>query len=71
MKRILRTRLRHQAIVTLKNGEAFRGVFYEHDAQAVVLRNAQQLDPRSDGGYITADGEIVLLTCDIAYFQFV
>ena len=71
MKRILKARLRHTAVVSLKNGEAFRGVLFEQDSQALVLRNAQQLDPRSDAGYITADGEIIILVADVAYMQFI
>lgn len=70
MKRVLKARLVRRVLVTCKNGEAFRGVFFEGDGEAIVLRNAEQADPRGDRQFIMADGEIVILTADIAYFQF-
>ena len=57
-------------LVSTKAGDAFRGVFFEGDSEAIVLRNAEQADPRGDRQFITADGEIVILTADIAFFQF-
>lgn len=70
MKRVLKSRLRHQVLVSTKSGGAFRGVFFEGDAQVIVLRQAAQIDPGSEAKYITADGEIVILLADVAYFQF-
>lgn len=69
MKRIIRNRLRRQVLVTTKNGDAFRGVFFDADSQAVVLRNAELADPRSDKQFIAAGGEVVILVADIAYLQ--
>lgn len=69
--RVLKARLRKSVVVYLKNSEAFSGVLFEYDRQALVLRNAAQLDPHSDAGKITADGEIVVLWTDVNYLQFV
>lgn len=67
---ILRDRLVRQVLVTLKTGDAFRGVFYQRDGEAIVLRNAELADPRSDKQFIAAGGEVVILVADIAYLQF-
>jgi small nuclear ribonucleoprotein (snRNP)-like protein len=71
VKRILRNRLRRQVLISTKSGATFRGVFFESDSQAVVLRAAAELDPRSDAKTIPADGEIVILVAEISYMQFV
>jgi small nuclear ribonucleoprotein (snRNP)-like protein len=70
LKRILRTRVRRQVLVTTKSGDTFRGVFFEHDSEAVVLRNAELADPRSDRKFIAANGEVVILVAEVAYLQF-
>lgn len=70
MKHILKQRLRRNVLVTLKSGDAFRGVLFERDSEALVLRNAALADPRSDNQFITASGEILCLWADVAYMQF-
>ncbi len=69
--RVLRSRLRQNVLVTCKSHDAFQGVFYEGDNQAIVLTSASQVDPQSEQKYIPANGEIVILVADIAYIQFV
>lgn len=63
---IIRRRLRERLVVTLKTGEAFDGVLFEADRGAWVLRNASAL-----GGTkaVPVDGEVLILTSDIAYAQ--
>lgn len=70
MKRILKQRVRRQVLLTLKTGDAFKGIFYEGDSQAVVLRSAELADPRSDIQWVAAGGEVVVLVADVAYMQF-
>lgn len=65
--RILRNRLNRRALVTLKTSEAFSGVLYEVDAQALVLREAESIDGTRTN--IAVDGEIVILRADVAYVQ--
>ena len=67
---MLRARLRRRVIVSTKAGDAFRGVFFEADREAIVLRSAEAADPRGDKQWITADGEVVILVADVAYLQF-
>ena len=64
------SRRRRAAIVTLKTGEAFRGVTASLDARAVVLRQAVAVGagPRSED--VTVDGEVLVLIQDVAYVQF-
>lgn len=58
----------HQAvIVTLKSGDGYRGVLFESDRYAMVLRNAEALNP--DGTRVMVDGEFIVLRADIAYLQ--
>lgn len=71
MKRVLKARLRRQVIVTCKTGDAFQGVFFEGDTEAIVLRSAAQIDPHAEAKFIPANGEVVILMADVAYFQFV
>lgn len=65
---ILRSRIRRRAIVSLKGGEAFAGVLWQWDRQALVLRNAAHVaDPQRP---VPVDGEVVVLAQDVAYVQF-
>lgn len=67
MRRVLRHRVRQVAIVTLKTGVAFRGVLYDHDDQALALRNVEALTP---GGVPTVvDGELLVLLADVLFLQ--
>lgn len=66
MRRVLRDRLRKTALVTLFDEQTFRGVLWESDREALVLRNAELL---TDGGSVAVDGEVVLLMAEISYIQ--
>lgn len=67
--RVMRTRLRRTAIVTLKGGSSFRGVLFEWDRECVVLRNAEALDVGQKRETVSVDGEIVLLRGDVEFVQ--
>lgn len=71
MNRVLRNRIRQTVIVTLKpaaGGGSFKGVLFDADREALVLRGAEVL-----GGRDTApvDGELVVLMADVQYLQMV
>lgn len=66
---LLASRARRQVIVTLKTGEAFSGLLYAADRDAVVLRDTTALSFGHDGGHLPVEGEAVLLRSDIAYMQ--
>lgn len=61
------SRVRRRCVVTMKDGEWFSGVLAEQDARALVLREAETA---GEGKTVTADGEVLLLTADVAYIQF-
>lgn len=67
MKRLIRNRLRHRVVVTLKSGAAFEGVLYEADSEALVLREAKQVNETR--GPVPVDGELVLFRADVDYLQ--
>lgn len=69
MKRLIRQRLRHRVIVTLKDASAFAGILYAADPEAVVLREASQLDAGPKREPVGVDGELLLLRGDILYVQ--
>lgn len=69
MKRVIRQRLRRRAVVNLHDGTAFSGVLFEVDAEAIVLRNAEQLGAGEKGTNVVADGEILILRDEVAYIQ--
>jgi hypothetical protein len=69
MNRILRSRVRQTVIVTLKTGASFRGVLYDADREALVLRGTQVLGGRE--GAAPVDGELVVLVADVDYLQVV
>lgn len=64
---ILRDRVRSVVVVTLKTGEAYRGVLWDADHHALVLRNAHAL--AHGGERIVVDGELLVLRTDVAYMQ--
>jgi len=67
---VLRHRLLKNVIVTLKSGESFQGALWDRDRRAWVLRNAEQLTVVDSRPTATAvDGEVVILTENIAYAQ--
>lgn len=64
---IIRDRIRRPVVVTLKTAETYRGVLYEADPHAIVLRSTFLLNP--DGSRVSVDGEVLILRGDIAYVQ--
>lgn len=66
---LLVDRRRRQVLVTLKTGEAFSGVLFAVDRDAIVLREAVAVafGPRSEN--VAVDGEALILRVDIAYMQ--
>lgn len=69
MKRLIRQRLRHRVIVNLKDNSAFSGVLYEADSEAVILREAAQLDAGPKREPVGVDGELLVLRADILFIQ--
>lgn len=69
MKKLLRLRLRHRAIVTLKTGDAFSGVLYDADSEALILREAEALGAGEKRTNLVVDGEVLILRHDVAYVQ--
>lgn len=68
--RILRSRVRRRAIVTLKTGESFTGTVIDADRQAVVMHGATYDTPDPRSAPIDADGEVVVLLADVAYLNY-
>lgn len=71
MKRVLKSRLRRRVLVSTKTGDAFRGIWFDGDREAIVLRDAEHIQPNTDKQFVPADGEIVILMADVAYMQFI
>lgn len=70
MKRIIREHLRKRVIVTLKTGEAFGGVLFSADSEALLLRDSVVLEAAgTDRSKTPIDGELLVLRPDIAYVQ--
>lgn len=69
MKHVVRQRMRRVVLLTMKDASTFRGVLFDADAEAFVLRNVEHL--REKGAPLTVDGELVVLVRDVAYLQFV
>lgn len=67
--RLLRQRLRARVVVTMKSGQSFDGVLYEIDPQAWFLRDAAAIGAGEKGVNLPLDGEVVLLTSEIAFAQ--
>lgn len=67
MRFVLRRRKLKQLVVTLKTGETFRGVLWQKDPEAWVLRAAEVLPPNERP--VGVDGELIVLTANIAYAQ--
>lgn len=66
--RLIRERLREDVVVTMKSGEAFRGVLYAADGRSFVLRDAKALTDMS-ARPVGVDGELILARDQIDYFQ--
>lgn len=65
--RLVRERLRDDVVVTMKNGEAFRGVLYAADRRSFVLRDAKVLNDTAR--VVAVDGELILARDQMDYFQ--
>lgn len=63
---LIREKLRHRFLVTLKTGDAFDGLLIDVDGRTVVLRDARQV---TGDGSVPVDGELLLMREDIAYLQ--
>lgn len=70
MRRILRQRKFKKVVVTLDTGEAFSGLLFDKDSEAIVLRSAGAIDTRADVQFTPADGELVLPWARIVTVQF-
>jgi hypothetical protein len=68
-RHILGDRVRSQVLLTLKTGDAFEGVLWDADRDAVVLRNAEQVDVVRSTSPRVVDGELVVLAADVAFMQ--
>lgn len=68
MRRVLKQRMRLAVIVTTKNHQSFRGVLFDHDDFAVVLRNVEVLTP---GNPTPVDGELIVFVADVDTIQMV
>lgn len=66
---LLSERRRQKVLVTLKSGEAFSGVMFSVDRDAMVLREvlAVAYGPRSED--VPVGGEVLILRADVAYLQ--
>lgn len=69
MRHILRQHLRHKVIVNLKDGQAFSGVLFAADGDALLLRNTTGLGMAERGENIPVDGEVLILRADVAFVQ--
>ena len=63
---MLRSLLRERLVVTLKDGQSFRGLFNGGDRKTLALLDAEYL--KSDGA-VKADGEVFVPRDHIAYIQ--
>jgi len=66
---VVERKLRARVIVTLKSGDTFEGVLVEADEDAWVLRSASAVGAADDRSDLPVDGEIILMSADIAYAQ--
>ena len=68
MDRVLRSRTKRRVLVTTRDGAWFAGVLAEHDRRSVVVVNATT--EAENGDTAKVDGEVLILTEDIAHIQF-
>ncbi len=66
---LLIDRRRRRVLVTLKSGEAFSGVLFAVDRDAIVLREAVAVAYGARSENVAVDGEALILRSDIAYLQ--
>lgn len=67
--RVLTSRLRERVIVTCKSGSSFAGILFSHDDRALVLRETEALGAGENRANLPLDGELIVLTADVAYIQ--
>lgn len=67
--RLLRARLRHRVILTLRTGETWDGLLFDLDRQAWVLRDVTAVGVGANRTNVAVDGELLVLVEDIAYVQ--
>ena len=65
--RAIRSRTKRRVLVTTKSGLWFSGVLFAHDRRSLVIREAQT---DAEGGSTVVDGEVLILSDDVAYIQF-
>lgn len=68
-RRVLKSRVCEQFLVTTKSGQAFAGVLWEIDDRALVLRNTQAVGAGENGIDLPLDGELVVLLSEVSYMQ--
>lgn len=66
---LLAARCRRKVLVTLKSEDAFAGVLYATDREALVLREAEALAYGARKTNVPVEGELVVLRADVAYLQ--
>ena len=68
---VLNRRLRSRVLLVLKSGDAFEGILWEADREAFVLRNVTATAESTNPDPIVSpfDGELVVLTADVAHVQ--
>lgn len=69
MRRVLKQRMRLGVIVTLKSKAAFSGVLFDHDDQAIVLRNVECLTNSAQPTPV--DGELIVFVADVDTLQLI
>ena len=56
-------------IVTVKGGESFKGVLFDFDGRALVLREALAMGVGQRQSDIPIDGEMVILWDEVTFVQ--
>ena len=67
--RLLKQRLLSRVVVTMKSGQSFDGLLYQLDEHAWFLRDAHAVGAGEKRTDLPLDGEVVLLTSEIAFAQ--
>lgn len=66
---LLTQRRRKRVLVTMKTQEAFLGVLFAVDRDALVLREVEALAVGATAKNVPVEGELLLLRADVAYIQ--
>lgn len=68
--RIVRSKVKKMVVVSLENGEGFRGILFDSDRESLLLRDAFALEANgSDRVPVGADGEMLFRWAKVAYCQ--